>query len=88
MTYAAAVFTASLLVGCTPALAQYDWSTQQRQQQDQMRRELEDAQTRQQDEIRRMQEQQRQMEYQRQLDSQPRTGLWGERCLFGAGVRC
>jgi hypothetical protein len=82
MTYAAvAVF---LLIGCAPALAQYD---QQMRQQQQMR-QLEDEQARQQNEIRRMQEQQRQMDYQRQLDSAPRIGLWGERCLGGLGVRC
>jgi cytochrome c-type biogenesis protein CcmH/NrfG len=85
MNSVTAVFAVFLLIGCAPALAQYDQYNQMRQQQ-QMRQQEDEA--RQQNEIRRMQEQQRQMEYQRQLDSQPRTGLWGERCLFGAGVRC
>jgi hypothetical protein len=70
MTYATAMFTVFLLIGCAPALAQYDQQMRQQQM-----RQLEDEQARQQNEIRRMQEQQRQME-QRQLDSQPRTGLW------------
>jgi hypothetical protein len=86
MTMTKLVFTIFLLIGCSPALAQYDQYNQMRQQQ--QMRQLEDEQARQQSEIRRMQEQQRQMDYQRQLDSAPRIGLWGERCLGGLGVRC